>query len=123
MKFQRIFALEFSYQVRRVAIWLYFAVLLGIAFLVVIGNFLSDARDGYFLLNAPIVIAAVMVICSVKWLVIGASVSGDAAARDAQTRMYSLTYTAPASKAVYLGARFLGELRNTAILRPGAPDN
>jgi hypothetical protein len=37
----------------------------------------------------------------------GASVAGDAAARDVQTRMHSLTYTAPASKAAYLGGRFL----------------
>lgn len=121
MKFRRIFALEFSYQARRVAIWLYFAVLLGIAFLVVIGNFLPDARDGYFILNSPIVIAAVMAICSVKWLVIGASVAGDAAARDTQTRMYSLTFTAPASKAVYLAARFLAAFAINIVILLSIP--
>jgi len=107
MKFQQIFALEFRYQIRRVSTWLYFGVILAVAFLIVIMNYSYDARDGYFLLNAPIVIAAVTVICSVKWLVIAASVAGDAGARDVQTRMHSLTYTAPASKASYLGGRFL----------------
>ena len=107
MKFQQIFAMEFRYQVRRATTWLYFGVMLGIAFLIVIGNYSYDARDGYFLLNAPIVIASVTVICSVKWLVIAASVAGDAAARDVYTRMHSLTYTAPTSKAAYLGGRSL----------------
>ena len=87
MKFQQIFALEFRYQLRRTTTWLYFGVILSLAFLIVIGNYSYDARDGYFLLNAPIVIAAVTAICSVKWVVIAASVAGDAAARDVQTRM------------------------------------
>ncbi|WP_303310868.1 M1 family aminopeptidase [Hymenobacter sp. BT730] len=121
MKLQRIFALEFGYQLRRVATWLYFGVLLAIAFLIVIANFASDARDGYFLLNAPIVIAAVAVICSVKWLLVGASVAGDAAARDVQTRMHSLTYTAPASKADYLGGRFLAAFALSVLVLLAIP--
>ncbi|WP_223284649.1 hypothetical protein [Hymenobacter qilianensis] len=121
MRLQRIFALEFSYQLRRATTWLYFGVLLVIAFLIVVANYASDARDGYFLLNAPIVIAAVTVICSVKWLVIGASVAGDAAARDVQTRMHSLTYTAPTSKAVYLGGRFLAAFALSVLLLLAIP--
>ncbi|MCR5889981.1 ABC transporter permease [Hymenobacter sp. J193] len=115
MKFQRIFALEFSYQLRRGATWLYFGVLLLITFLVVIANYASDARDGYILLNAPIVMAAVTVISCVFWLVIGASVAGEAAARDVQTRMHLLTYAAPASKAAYLGGRFLAAFALNAL--------
>ncbi|MBC6608814.1 ABC transporter permease [Hymenobacter sp. BT188] len=114
MKFQRIFALEFSYQLRRAATWLYFGVILGITFLVVLANYASDARDGYILLNAPIVMAAVTVICCVFWLVIGASVAGEAAARDVQTRMHLLTYAAPTSKAAYLGGRYLAALALSA---------
>ncbi|QIL75304.1 ABC transporter permease/M1 family aminopeptidase [Hymenobacter sp. HDW8] len=115
MKFQRIFALEFTYQLRRAATWLYFGVILVITFLVVIANYASDARDGYILLNAPIVMAAVTVICCVFWLVIGASVAGEAAARDVQTRMHLLTYAAPASKAAYLGGRYLAALALSAF--------
>ncbi|WP_400190745.1 ABC transporter permease/M1 family aminopeptidase [Hymenobacter sp. B81] len=121
MKFQRIFALEFSYQLRRATTWLYFGVLLVIAFLIVIANYASDARDGYILLNAPIVLAAVTVICCVFWLVIGASVAGEAAARDVQTRMHLLTYPAPASKAAYLGGRFLAAFALSGLTLLGIP--
>lgn len=116
MKLHQIFALELRYQLRRGATWLYFGALLVIAFLIVIANYASDARDGYFLLNAPLVIAAVVVICCVFWLVIGASVAGDAAARDVQTRMHLLTYTVPASKAAYLGGRFLAAFALNGLL-------
>ncbi|KUG08697.1 ABC transporter permease/M1 family aminopeptidase [Solirubrum puertoriconensis] len=121
MKFRRIFALEFRYQLQRATTWLYFGVLLIIAFLIVIANYASDARDGYFLLNAPIVMASVTVICSVKWLLIGASVAGDAAARDVQTRMHLLTYPAPASKAAYLGGRFLAAFALSVLVLLAVP--
>src|SRR4028119_1975159 len=121
MKFQRIFALEFSYQLRRTATWLYFGVILLIAFLVVIANYASDARDGYIVLNAPIVMAAVTVISCVFWLVIGASVAGEAAARDVQSRMHLLTYAAPASKAAYLGGRFLAAFALSVLIMLAIP--
>ncbi|MCF0069669.1 ABC transporter permease [Dyadobacter sp. CY261] len=121
MKFYKIFRLEFTYQLRSVATWLYFLVVLGLAFLWVTGNYLDDARDGYFLLNAPIVIAAVAVLSNLFWLLIGASVAGDAAARDVQTRMFSLTYTSPASKADCLGGRFLAAFLLNVIVLLGIP--
>ncbi|MER2999370.1 M1 family aminopeptidase [Pontibacter populi] len=107
MKFRKIFQMEFAYQVRSFTTWLYFLVVAVLAFLWVTANYLSDAQEGYFLLNAPIVIAAVTALCILFWLPLGGSVAGDAAARDVQTRMYSLTYTTPTSKATYLGGRFL----------------
>ncbi|WP_242918027.1 ABC transporter permease/M1 family aminopeptidase [Pontibacter liquoris] len=121
MKFRKIFQLEFTYQVRRATTWLYFAVMLVFAYMWVIGNYIHDARDGYFLLNAPIVIAAVTVLCSLFWLPVGASVAGDAAARDVQTRMHSLTYTAPAGKANYLGGRFLAAFALNTCIMLGVP--
>jgi len=57
--------------------------------------------------NAPFVIAAVTVFGSLMWLLVATAVAGDAAARDVETRMHPLTYTAPVSKADYLGGRFL----------------
>lgn len=118
---RRIFALEFRYQLRRAATWLYFAVIGLIAFLIVTANYLSDAQEGYFLVNAPIVIATVAVLCSVFWLLIGASVAGDAAARDVQTRMHLLTYTAPTSKADYLGGRLLAALALNVLVLLAVP--
>ncbi|MES2648997.1 MAG: M1 family aminopeptidase [Bacteroidota bacterium] len=121
MKFQTIYVLEFGYQVRRPATWLYFVALLVIAYLIVIANYSYDARDGYFLLNAPIVIASVTVITSVFWVVIGASVAGDAAARDVQTRMHALTYTAPTNKLAYLGGRFVAAFVLNVLISVGIP--
>jgi hypothetical protein len=71
------------------------------------GGYISNARSGDYFLNAPFVIAAVTVFGSLLWLLVAAAVAGDAAARDVQTRMHPLTYTAPVSKADYLGGRFL----------------
>ncbi len=117
MKFLKIFHIEFTYQLRQLSTWVYFVVLFGLAFLSITENYIYDARDGYFLLNGPVVIAAVTVICCLFWVLIGGSVAGEAAARDVQTRMFSLTFTSPVSKAEYLGGRFLAAfLLNLLIL-------
>ncbi|MBF9141022.1 ABC transporter permease/M1 family aminopeptidase [Hymenobacter properus] len=121
MKLQRIFALEFGYQLHRPATWLYFGVIGTIAFLIVTANYLSDAQEGYFKVNAPVVIATVAVLCSVFWLLIGASVAGDAAARDVQTRMHLLTYTAATRKADYLGGRLLAALALNVLVLLAVP--
>lgn len=106
MKFRQIFHYEFFYQLRRLSTWLYFVVLMALAFLFITGNYIHDARDGDFFLNAPLIIATVTVFCCLFWLLIGSSVAGDAATRDVQMRMYSLTYTAPTNKFEHLGGRF-----------------
>lgn len=121
MKFLKIFQFEFTYQLRSIAIWLYFLVVLSFAFLVVTENYASDAREGYFLVNSPIVIATVTVLSLVHWLLIGASVAGNAATRDVQTRMHSLTYIAPVSKAEYLGGRFLAALALNIMILVSVP--
>ena len=107
VSFREIFRFEFAYQLRRVSTWLFFAVLVVVAFLFIRGNYTHLARSGDYFLNAPFVIAAVTVFGSLLWLLVAAAVAGDAAARDVQTLMHPLTYTAPVSKADYLGGRFL----------------
>lgn len=117
MRFLEIFRFEFAYQIRRVSTWLYFAVLTFIAYLFIIGNYVDDARAGDFYVNSPVIIANVAVFGSLFWLLAAASVAGDPAARDVGTRMFSLTYTAPMSKAAYLGGRFLAAfVLNSLIL-------
>jgi ABC-type transport system involved in multi-copper enzyme maturation permease subunit len=117
----KIFRLEFTYQLRQASNWLYFLIVAGLAFLFIVANYLYDAHEGYFLLNAPIVIASVAVLCCMCWLLVGGAVAGDAGTRDVQTRMYSLTYTAPAGKAVYLGGRFLAAFSLNALLLLAIP--
>ncbi|WP_439882783.1 ABC transporter permease/M1 family aminopeptidase [Pontibacter sp. MBLB2868] len=121
MKFLKIFRFEFTYQVRSISVWLYFVVVAVLSYLWMIGNYLYDARDGYFLLNAPSVIATVTVLSNLFWLLFGASVAGDAAARDVHTRMFALTYTAPASKLEYLGGRFLAAFSINMMLMLAIP--
>jgi hypothetical protein len=67
-------------------------------------------------LDALFVVAAVTVFGSLIWLPVAAAVAGDAAARDVQTRMHPLAYTAPVGKADYLGGRFLAAFVLEALI-------
>jgi ABC-2 type transport system permease protein len=115
VKFREIFRFELVYQSRRVRTWLYFAVLLVVAYLLT-KNSVDDARNGSVLANSPSVIALVTVICNVLWVLMATSVAGDSAARDAQTGMHPLVYTTPIRKADYLGGRFLAALVLNALI-------
>lgn len=107
MKFREIFRFEFAYQVRRVSTGLVFAGLIVFAFLVTRNSFLAEALREDFFLNSPFVVAKVTVVGGLLWLLVAAAIAGEAAARDVETGMDPLTYTAPVSKADYLGGRFL----------------
>jgi ABC-type transport system involved in multi-copper enzyme maturation permease subunit len=121
MKTLKIFRFEFAYQARRLTTWLFFAVLLAIAVLLVRVNFLSDALYSDFFVNSPFVIAFTTVLSSLFWLVIAGAVTGEVAARDAETGMHPLTYTAPVSKAQYLGGRFLAAFVLNALMMLAVP--
>jgi ABC-type transport system involved in multi-copper enzyme maturation permease subunit len=117
MKTLPVFRFEFACQLRSLSTWLYFLVLLAASFLLITGNYADDAREGYVLVNAPAIIGSVTVLTCVLWLLVGASVAGHAATRDIQTRMHPLTYTAPVTKAAYLGGKFLaGFVINVIIM-------
>lgn len=117
MKFREIFRFEFQYQLRQVSVWIYFVLLLTFAFVMLR---LSSSTDGSHE-NAPAHIAFFTVLGNVIWLLVAAAVAGDAATRDVQTRMYSLTYTIPMGKADYLGGKFLAAFALNAIILLGIP--
>jgi hypothetical protein len=121
MKLISILRFEFACQARTVSTWLYFLVLLASSFLLITMNFADDARQGYILVNAPVVIGVVSGLSCVLWLLIGTSVAGHAATRDVQTRMHPLTYTAPVHKAQYLGGRFMAAFLINAIILLAMP--
>ena len=121
MKLGEIVRFEIAYQIRRPHSWLFFLVLLVAAFQTARAGFLSDALYNDFYVNSPFIIAFVSVITSLLWLVTAATIAGDAAARDVATRMDPLAYTAPVSKAQYLGGRFLGALALNALLLLAVP--
>jgi hypothetical protein len=116
VKFREIFRFELMYQARRVRTWLYFAVLIVVAYLLT-GDRIEAARNDGTVANSPYAIASATVITNLLWLLMATNVAGSAAARDVQTRMYPLVYTTPISKAEYLGGRFLAAVfLNAAIL-------
>ncbi|MDF3078397.1 MAG: hypothetical protein K0S09_2286 [Sphingobacteriaceae bacterium] len=112
MKFRTIFLFEFGYQVGRLSTWLYLAVLLLFTFVM---NLMVTPGDGVYA-NNTFHITAITIIGSLIWLVMSASIAGEAAARDSKTRMHPLTYSAPVTKLDYLGGRFLAALAINALL-------
>jgi len=121
VKFREIFRFELAYQLRRLSTWLYFTALGVIAFLFVRENALSDALYADFFLNSPFIIASVTVFAGLFWFVVAAAVAGEAAARDMETGMHPLTWTAPVSKAAYLGGRFLAAFALNALILLAVP--
>lgn len=121
MKLLEIFRFEFVYQIRRASPWLYGLVIIGAAFLMLIGNYLSDANEGYLMLNAPSIIAYTTVFCSLVWLLTAGAIAGEAAARDTETKMDSLIYTSSISKYEFLGGRFLAAFVLNALILLAIP--
>lgn len=121
MKLLGIFRFELNYQARRLSTWLPFVVLAVVAFLFVRQNFLPDALYADFFVNSPFVIAVVTVFCSLFWLLVGAGVAGEVAARDVETGMHPLTYTVPVRKAEHLGGRFLAAFVLNALILLAVP--
>lgn len=121
MRFREIFRFELAYQVRRPWPWLFLIVLLVFDFLTARETSLADALYEDFFANSPFAIAQTTVVGSLIWLVVGAAIAGEAAARDVATGMYPLIYTTPVSKAEYLGARFLAAFVLNALILLAVP--
>ena len=79
----------------------------------------AGAGDG--VVNSPYAIAQQTVLSVLLWILMAPAVAGSAGARDVQTRMHPLIYTAPISKADYLGGRFLAALVLNALILLAVP--
>jgi ABC-type transport system involved in multi-copper enzyme maturation permease subunit len=97
---------ELGYQSRRWWTWLYVVVILALSFVIAVQTATGDARRGGYWFNAPFAIAMLTVIGSVMGLLVAAAFSGDAGARDPETRMDALVYTSPVTERSYLVGRF-----------------
>jgi ABC-type transport system involved in multi-copper enzyme maturation permease subunit len=116
VKFREIFRFEFVYQARRVRTWLYFVVLFAVAYLL-----MRTAGPADGVVNSSYSIAQQTVLTGLLWVLMAPAVAGSAAARDAQTRIDPLIYTAPISKADYLGGRFLAAFVLNALILLAVP--
>jgi ABC-2 type transport system permease protein len=112
MRLSKIFRFEFAYLARRFSTWLYLSVLL--AFTIVM-NMLTTPGDGVYP-NNTFHITAISVIGGLIWLIMGASIAGESAARDFRMRIHPLVFTTPVTKLEYLGGRFLAALAVNALL-------
>ncbi|MEZ5356710.1 MAG: hypothetical protein R2762_29075 [Bryobacteraceae bacterium] len=116
MKFREIFRFEFLYQARRVSTWLYFAVLFTVAY-----QLKRTAGGGDVLVPSPYEIAQDTVLTTLLWALMAPAVAGAAAARDLEMRTRPLNYTAPVSKAAYLGGRFLAAFVLNGLILAAVP--
>lgn len=112
MKLWKIFRVEFGYQVSSIPTWLYLGVLVGFTLLM---NLITTPGDGVYANNTHY-ITGIVVIGGFIWLIMSAVIAGEAAARDVQTRMHPLTYTAPVTKFTYLCGRFLAAFTINTLL-------
>lgn len=116
MKRWGIFRFELAYQIRRPWPYLFGLVLLVVSFLLARDTGVADAMYEQFVSNSPFEIAKATVFGSLFWLLVAATVAGEAAARDVATRMYPLVYAAPITKREYLVGRFAAALTINAVL-------
>ena len=121
MKLRETFRFEVAYQSRRVSTWFYFTLLLVVSFLMAREVFLNEAQEGGYFLNAPFAVAQVTLVACILSLLPLSALAGGAAARDVETRMHPLVYTAPVGKAAYLGGRFLAAFALGALMVAAIP--
>src|SRR5688572_1831692 len=119
MKLGDVCSFELSYQLRRPQTWAFFAAPAIVAFLFTRDSGVSDALRDDFWINSPSAIAASTLVASLLWLLVTPSIAGIAAARDVETRMDPLVYSAPVSRADYLGGRFLAAFAINALILLG----
>ena len=119
MKLGGIARFEFAYQVRRPQTWLFLAAPTVAAFFFTRDGALADAVRDDFWINSPSAVAGATLVSSLLWLLIAASVAGDAAARDSETHMDPLAYTVPVTRGEYLGGRFLAAFLINAFILLG----
>ncbi|AHM58732.1 putative membrane protein [Flammeovirgaceae bacterium 311] len=121
MKLWKIFSFEIAYQARHVSTWFYFLLLLGITFIMAREVFIDEAQVGGFFLNAPFAVAQVTLVACIMGLLSLSAIAGGAAARDVETRMHPILYSAPIGKASYIGGRFLATFTLGALMMSAIP--
>jgi ABC-2 type transport system permease protein len=120
-KLREVVRYELSYQLRRPATWLYAAVPVALLFQMVTHGLDGDPQSGETLMNSAFLTAMHSLVGTLMTLLPLAAVTGEAAARDVQAGMTPLAYTAPVSKATYLGGRWLAALALAALLTLAIP--
>ncbi|WP_347156711.1 M1 family aminopeptidase [Pontibacter chitinilyticus] len=120
MKLREIFCFETAYQLRRASTWFYVGLFLALTFMMA-ASFTDNVRNGDYLLNAPVVTAAITAIATLLGLLVAAAVAGNAATHAVQANMEPLLYTSPISKFAYLAGRFFSAFAISALVLATVP--
>jgi ABC-type transport system involved in multi-copper enzyme maturation permease subunit len=125
-EFLAIVRWELKLYLRRISTWVYFGILLAIAFFFVFvaGGGLADASlslgtGGKVLANSPFSLSSLIPIISLLGVSITAALSGNALYKDYESHSDPLFYTTPVSKSAFLGGRFVGTLIVNGIVTTG----
>lgn len=118
----RIFSFELSYRLKRPATWVYFGVMMLLAFgAVAAENITIGGGTGQVKENAPVVIAQILLILTAipGFLVISA-IMGVPILRDYEHNTSAMIFTTPIRKRDYLLGRFFGSFVVVVLIFMGA---
>jgi ABC-2 type transport system permease protein len=114
---------ELRQRLRRLSTYVYFVVffVLGCLFALVSGGAIPNAAvdfgaGGKVLVNSPYALNVIITFCTFFGLVVTAAIAGQATYQDVDHDSTAFFYTAPITKADYLGGRFLGALAVQAAI-------
>lgn len=111
---------ELKYRLKRPATYIYFALLLVIAFLAVTTDVVRAGGSGGKLMeNAPTVIINIMLFCMFLGTFIASAIMGVPVLRDFEHATASMLFTTPLKKTQYLAGRFLGSFIILALIASG----
>jgi ABC-2 type transport system permease protein len=111
-----IIRFDLARHLRAMSTYIYFLILAGIAFLLMItagGAFQSASvvmGGGKVFINSPYSLAQITSLLSYFGLLIISAISGKAAFQDFESNTHSFFFTMPIRKSSYLGGRFLGAM-------------
>ncbi len=120
MRLGAVFRFELRLQARRPTTWIYAAVFLASA-AGIAANYHHQARTGGSNFDAPVAVAAGIVVATLTGLLLAAALAADAGTRDATTRLEPLFFATPIRRYEYLGGRFLAAFALYAVLLAFVP--
>lgn len=116
---------EVREQLRRVSTWVYFAGFFATAFLfqaAYAGAWPElDLGHAVLLANSPHAVASLMVVLALLSVPVTSAIAGRAVHKDFEAGIHPLFFTAPVSKAAYLGGRYAGAVLANALVLAALP--
>ncbi|MFT4787033.1 MAG: ABC-2 type transport system permease protein [Cyclobacteriaceae bacterium] len=111
---------EINYRLSRPATYIYFAIMLLMAFLATSTDIVqAGGSGGRVMENAPNILATIQTLIMFFGVFIISAVMGVPVLRDFEHKTHSMIFTAPVSKFSYLGGKFIGSLIITLVIISG----